>query len=51
MNESCLKCNLLPENMKNGDSIQVFTEEEAFNDLVSWGKYNKRQSKLINGVI
>ena len=51
MNESKIKCSLLPEQVKSGDFIKVFTETEAFEDLVSWAKFNKRQSKLINGVI
>ena len=37
LNESNFKCSLLPESMKNGDSVKVFTEEEAFEDLASWG--------------
>lgn len=51
INESKHGIKLLPESILNAERVSVFTEEEAFTDLVQNGKYNKRQSKKIKRVI
>ena len=41
-NEIKHKITLLPDSIKDDSKMTVFTEEEAFTDLVENGKYNKR---------
>ena len=37
----------MPLETRNEENIRVFTEVEAFTDLVQNGKYNKKNSKTI----
>ena len=51
INENRHKITLLPISIKDAAKVSIFTEEEAFTDLVENGKFNKRNSKKIKGVI
>ena len=50
-NETKYKMTLLPDTIKDESKMTIFTEEEAFTDLIENGKYNKRQAKRIKGAI
>ena len=42
INEAKHKITLLPDSIKDATKVSIFTEEEAFADLVENGKFNKR---------
>ena len=50
-NEIRYNCSLLPPESRNEENTKVFTEMEAFKDLVQNGKYNKKNSKAIQNNI
>ena len=43
--ENEMKFKMLPDIANKPDGVKVFSEEEALNDLVQNGKYNKKQGK------
>ena len=50
-NEILFNCTLIPPAIEQSDAVKVFTEQEAFEDLVENGKYNKKQAKRIKKIL